>query len=69
MVDEVLASYYPSVDQDLFASVDHDLVHLAMMPIRWFPEVIEWIFGVNNGFQVYIKTAKDFGGCLMAQTL
>ena len=36
MVDGILASCY--------ASFDHDLAHIAMTPIQWFPEIIEGIF-------------------------
>ena len=53
IVDGVLASCYPSVD--------HDLAHLAMAPISWFPENTEWIFGVENAFQVYVRIAEEFG--------
>ena len=42
MVDGVLASCY--------ASADHDLGHLSMMPIRIFPKTMEWIFGEKTGF-------------------
>ena len=60
MVDGILASCYP---------VDHDLAHLGMMPIQWFPEMIEWIFGVNNGFQVYVMTTEELGGWAMFPAL
>ena len=35
MVDGVLASCY--------ASVNHDLGHIVMTPIRWFPEMVQWV--------------------------
>ena len=47
MVDGILASCYPSTD--------HDLAHFGMTPLRWFPELTEWIFGNDNGFQAYAK--------------
>ena len=53
IVDGVLASCYPSVD--------HDLSHIGMTPICWFPEIIEWIFGDDNGWQNYVKLAEDVG--------
>ena len=53
MVDGVLASCY--------ASVDHDLGHFAMTCIRWFPEIIGWIFGQGNGYQGYANTFEEFG--------
>ena len=49
IVDGVLASCYP---------YDHDLSHLAMSPMRWFPEIIELIFSNDDGFSVYAKTAE-----------
>ena len=53
VVDGVLASCY--------ASFDHNLAHLAMAPIRWFPDVVEWIFGDEWGTMGFIKIAKHFG--------
>ena len=47
MVEGVLASCY--------ASADHDLLHFVMTPLRWFPEITEWILGEDNGLQVYVK--------------
>ena len=44
-----------------FAFVHHDLANIAMTPIQWFPEIIEWIFGDDNGFQVYISIALGVG--------
>ena len=53
MVDGVLASCYPSVN--------HDLSHIGMTPIRWFPEIIDWIFCDDNGWQNYVKLAEEVG--------
>ena len=53
VVDGVLASCY--------ADFDHDLAHIVMTPMRWFPEVFEWIFGNDNGFQVFVKVAEVVG--------
>ena len=53
IVDGVLASCYPSAD--------HDVLHLGMTPIRWFPQIIQWIMGVENGFQTYIVFVADIG--------
>ena len=47
MVDKVLASCYPSAD--------HDILHNGLVLVRYFPEVISWIFGEDNGFSSYIK--------------
>ena len=40
IVDGVLASCY--------AYTNHDLAHIGMTPIQWFPEVTEWIFCKYN---------------------
>ena len=53
MVDGVLASCYPSAD--------HDLAHIGMTPIRWFPGMVEWIFGNDDGWQVYTKISRNVG--------
>ena len=53
IVDGVLASCY--------ASFDHDLAHMAMTPIQWFPQVMEFIFGEDNGSSVFVKMTKEFG--------
>ena len=59
VVDGVLASCY--------ASFDHDLAHLVIAPMRWYPEIIEWIFGVENGSPGYIDLAKGFGRSVLPQ--
>ena len=57
VVDGVLASCY--------ASFHHDLAHIAMTPIRWFPGIIEWIFGENNGTPTYVDIVGDLGRLLL----
>ena len=50
IVDGVLASCY--------ASFDHDLAHLFMSPMQWFPGILGWIFGEGNhepGYVTYVK--------------
>ena len=54
MVDGVLASCYPSID--------HNLAHFGMTPLRslrWFPEIIKWMFGEDTGFQVSVGIAEQ----------
>ena len=51
VVDGVLASCY--------ASVPHDLGHLGMMPIRWFPRAVEWLFGQDNKSLGYATIVYD----------
>ena len=57
MVGGVLASCY--------ASVDHDLSHSQMTAIFWFPKIIEWIFGGENGWHNYAKIADILGRWLV----
>ena len=53
LVDGVLASCY--------ASFDHDLSHFAMIPMQWYPEIIQWAFGMNKANPIYVNIAKEFG--------
>ena len=50
VVDGILASCY--------ASADHNLAHLGMTPMRWFPDIVDSIFGNDHG---YLNIAKDLG--------
>ena len=52
MVDEVLASCY--------ASGNHDIVHIVVVLVRYFPELTKWIFGGENGFSTHIKIIQHF---------
>ena len=51
VVNEVLASCY--------ASVDHGLAHIGMTLIRWFPKMIELVFGEDNGLAIYASTTEE----------
>ena len=53
VVDEVLASCYPSSD--------HGLAHIGITPMRWFLEIIEWIYGGDIGFSIYARMQEDLG--------
>ena len=53
VVDEVLVSCYPSVH--------HDLAHIALMPVKWFPNIIDWMYGENNGCSVFSALLEDVG--------
>ena len=53
VVDGVLASCYPSCH--------HDVSHIGMTPVSWFPDVIQWIFGEDDGFSVYANVLEHFG--------
>ena len=53
VVDGVLASCY--------AFADHDVAHIGMLPLRWFPGPIDWIFGIDNGAPAYVNVIADYG--------
>ena len=57
MVDGVLSSCY--------ATYDHDVAHIAMTPMQWFPAIIRWIFGEDTGIQIYVSTTKHLGQWLI----
>ena len=56
IVDGVLASCY--------ASASHDLAHIGMTPIRWFPSVVEWILGEHDISSAYVNIAIAIAGWL-----
>ena len=51
VVDGILASCY--------AYFDHDLANIAMTPMRWYPEIINWIFGEDKKSPGYITLLND----------
>ena len=53
MVDGVLASCY--------ADVPYDLGHIGMAPMRWFPEVMNLLFGQDNESPGYVHVATELG--------
>ena len=52
VVDGVLASCY--------ASCDHDVANWAMSPLKWFPEMLNWIFDGAEGMG-FVDIAKHLG--------
>ena len=58
VVDDVLASCY--------ADIDHDMSHFGMTTIRWFPKMIQWIFGEDNGIQSYTNLAKCIANWMLS---
>ena len=52
LVDGILASCYPSVR--------HDLAHIGMTPMRWFPWMIEQIYGEGSGSTGYVEVALQW---------
>ena len=57
VVDKVLASCHAGYA----GYTDHDVAHLSMMPMQIFSKQMEWIFGDDHGFPVFVKTARDLG--------
>ena len=53
VVDGVLASCYPYCD--------HDVAHIGMTPLNWFPKILQWIIGEDNGFLVYVNIFDNIG--------
>ena len=60
IVDGVLASCYADL-------VDHDVAHLTMIPMQRFTGLMNWVFGDDNGFPVFARTAKDMGILLLPE--
>ena len=58
VVNGVLASCY--------ASTDHDLGHITMVPLQLFPVITEWIFGEDYGLHVYAHIAEMLGNIISA---
>ena len=54
IVDGVLASCYPS-------SFDHHLAHLSMGPMRWFPGIMQMIFGEDDGISAFVRINEELG--------
>ena len=53
IVDGVLTSCY--------ASFDHDLAHIAMIPVHWFSDVIQLVFGEDVNISAYVMIVKEIG--------
>ena len=61
VVDGVLASCY--------AFSDHDLAHIGMTPMLWFPAINNLILGDHSGIPVYVKIAENFGNVVLPSEL
>ena len=53
MVDDVLVSCY--------ADFPHELALFTMMHMQRFPAVMDWIFGADAGYPVFVSTARNLG--------
>ena len=56
IIDGVLASCY--------ASFDHNLAHLGMLPIQLFPEITDWIFGRDNASPSYVNIVQELNNVM-----
>ena len=61
VVDGILASCY--------AFPDHYWGHFGMTPIRWFPEVIDWILGRDPQSPAYVNIAQHLGSSILPYEL
>ena len=57
VVENLLASCY--------ASYDHHLVHIWVMPMRYFPWIAAWVLGENKGFPVFVEITQQLGSVIM----
>ena len=48
-----------------YADFDHNLAHMMVTPMEKFAEVMEWIFGNDLGFSVYVGTARQLGQLIL----
>ena len=61
MVDGALASCY--------AYINHDLAHLSMAPLRWFPQMTNLMFGQDGEWPSYVKIVEKFEAMLLKSYL
>ena len=45
------------------------MAHFAMSPMRWFPEVMDWMLGEENESPVYVQIIEDFGRWVFQEEL
>ena len=59
IVDGALASCH--------AAADHGVAHFFTTPIQLFPWIIEWIYGEDNGYQVFAAVLEKLGQLMFPQ--
>ena len=59
LVDGVLASCY--------ASFDHDVQHIVMKPLLWFPNMMDLLLGEEKSIHSYVTILQHVGGMLSLQ--
>ena len=42
-----------------YGSTNHDLANFVMKPKLWFPDIIDWIFGIDDAAPIYVTTLKE----------
>ena len=57
MVNGMLASSY--------SFSDHDVAHLMLAPMQWYPDIMGWIFGIEQESPAYVSTLTDLGALLL----
>ena len=57
IVNGVLASCY--------ASVDHDLAQIGMLPMQLYPGIVQWILGKDDRVSAFVSIAKEAGRWIM----
>ena len=53
MIDGILASCY--------TVVDHDLGQIVMKPVQQYFDIMEFVFGNENGVSAYVSVAQNLG--------
>ena len=41
-----------------YATINHDLAHIGMTPVIWVPDIVQWIFGEEDGLSAFAKTIE-----------
>ena len=59
VVDGILASYY--------AIVDHDLAQIGMKPVQQYSDIMELVFGNEDGVSAYVSVAQNLGRWVFPQ--
>ena len=56
LVDGILASCY--------ASFDHDIQHIVMKPLLWFPSIMDQLLGEEKSMHAYVTLLQHIGGMM-----
>ena len=57
MVNRIMVSCY--------AVSNHNLAHLMLAPMQWYPDIMVWIFGIEKESPGYISILTDLGGLML----